>query len=81
MQTTVKRRVAVVGAGIAGLSCATHLQALGFEVESLKRVVDPVVALVQDKPRDGRRTMALNILQRAIPFLSMRLTLGLLTAL
>jgi predicted NAD/FAD-dependent oxidoreductase len=32
MQTTVKKRVAIVGAGIAGLSCATHLQALGFEV-------------------------------------------------
>ena len=32
MKTTIKKKVAIVGAGIAGLSCATHLQALGFEV-------------------------------------------------
>jgi renalase len=41
MQTTVKRRVAVVGAGIAGLSCATHLQALGFEVEVFEKSRGP----------------------------------------
>ena len=41
MQTTVKKRVAVVGAGIAGLSCATHLQALGFEVEVFEKSRGP----------------------------------------
>ena len=41
MQTTVKRKVAVVGAGIAGLSCATHLQGLGFEVEVFEKSRGP----------------------------------------
>jgi renalase len=41
MQTTFKKRVAVVGAGIAGLSCATHLQALGFEVAVFEKSRGP----------------------------------------
>ena len=41
MQATVKKRVAVIGAGIAGLSCATHLQALGFEVEVFEKSRGP----------------------------------------
>lgn len=41
MQTTVKKRVAIIGAGIAGLSCATHLQSLGFEVEVFEKSRGP----------------------------------------
>ena len=41
MQTTVKKRVAIVGAGIAGLSCATRLQAMGFEVEVFEKSHGP----------------------------------------
>ncbi len=41
MQTTVKKRVAIVGAGIAGLSCATRLQAMGFEVEVFEKSRGP----------------------------------------
>jgi len=41
MQTTVKKRVAVIGAGISGLSCATHLQSLGFEVEVFEKSHGP----------------------------------------
>ncbi len=37
MQTTAIKRVAVIGAGISGLSCATHLQSLGFEVEVFEK--------------------------------------------
>jgi predicted NAD/FAD-dependent oxidoreductase len=41
MQTTVIKRVAVIGAGISGLSCATHLQSLGFEVEVFEKSHGP----------------------------------------
>ena len=41
MQTIFKKRVAVVGAGIAGLSYATHLQALGFEVAVFEKSRGP----------------------------------------
>ncbi len=41
MQIKVKKRVAVIGAGIAGLSCATHLQALGFEAEVFEKSHGP----------------------------------------
>jgi predicted NAD/FAD-dependent oxidoreductase len=41
MQTAVKKRVAVIGAGISGLSCATHLQSLGFEVEVFEKSHGP----------------------------------------
>ena len=41
MQPTVKKRVAIIGAGIAGLSCATHLQALGFAVEVFEKSHGP----------------------------------------
>ena len=41
MKITVKKRVAIVGAGIAGLSCATHLQAMGFEVEVFEKSRGP----------------------------------------
>jgi predicted NAD/FAD-dependent oxidoreductase len=34
-------RVAVIGAGMAGLSCATHLQSLGFEVEVFEKSRGP----------------------------------------
>jgi predicted NAD/FAD-dependent oxidoreductase len=37
MQTTVNKRFAVIGAGISGLSCANHLQSLGFEVEVFEK--------------------------------------------
>ena len=41
MKNIVKKRVAVIGAGIAGLSCATHLQALGFEVDVFEKSRGP----------------------------------------
>ena len=77
MKTTVKKRVAVIGAGIAGLSCATRLQALGFEVEVFEKSRGPSGRMrVQNKAMDGRQTTVLSISLRAIPFLNTSSALG-----
>lgn len=41
MNTTNKKRVAIIGAGMAGLSCATQLQARGFAVDIFEKSRGP----------------------------------------
>lgn len=41
MPIPVKKKIAVIGAGISGLSCATRLQSMGFEVEVFEKSRGP----------------------------------------